>query len=160
MESHEFFMQEALLEARKALSKGEIPVGAVVVLHGEIISRGHNMRETLHDSTAHAEIIALRSAGEKLGTWRLNEAILYVTLEPCPMCAGALLQARLDRVVYGADDPKAGAAGSLLNIPQFPGFNHFVKITGGVLAEEAVALLQDFFQSRRNGKDDKSKKED
>ena len=149
MGNHEFFMREALLEAREALSKGEIPVGAVVVLHGEIIGRGHNLRETTNDSTAHAEIIALREAGEKLGTWRLSEAVLYVTLEPCPMCAGALLQARLDRVVYGADDPKAGAAGSLLNILQFPGLNHFVKITGGVLADEAVALLQEFFRERR-----------
>lgn len=149
LKNHEFFMQEALLEARQALSKGEIPVGAVVVLHGEVIGRGHNLRETKHDPTAHAEIIALRAAGEKLGTWRLSEAVLYVTLEPCPMCAGALLQARLERVVYGADDPKAGSAGSLLNILQFPGFNHFVKIIGGVLAEECAALLHQFFVERR-----------
>jgi tRNA(adenine34) deaminase len=142
-------MQEALLEGRKALAKGEIPVGAVVVLDDEIIGRGHNLRETEHDATAHAEIVALREAGKKVGTWRLAGAILYVTLEPCPMCAGALVQARLDRVVYGADDPKAGAAGSRLNIPQFPGWNHFVKIKGGILAEQAVALLQEFFQERR-----------
>jgi tRNA(adenine34) deaminase len=152
MKSYEFFMQEALLEGRKALAKGEIPVGAVVVLDGEIIGRGHNLRETEHNATAHAEIIALREAGKKLGTWRLTGAVLYVTLEPCPMCAGALVQARLERVVYGADDPKSGAAGSLLNIPQFPGWNHFVKITGGVLAEEATALLQEFFQERRKKK--------
>jgi len=157
MANHEFFMQEALSEARQALRKGEIPIGAVVVLHGEIIGRGHNLRETTHDPTAHAEIIALRVAGKKVGTWRLREAVLYVTLEPCPMCAGALLQARLERVVYGADDLKAGAAGSLLNILQFPGFNHFVKITGGVLADEAVALLQKFFQERRSDKEDKGK---
>jgi tRNA(adenine34) deaminase len=152
MRNHEIFMQEALLEARKALAKGEIPVGAVVVLEGEIIGRGHNLRETEHDPTAHAEIMALREAGGKLGTWRLAGAVLYVTLEPCPMCAGALVQARLDKVVYGADDPKAGAAGTLLNIPQFPGWNHFVKITGGILADEATALLQEFFQERRKKK--------
>lgn len=149
MNSHEFFMKEALLEGRIALEKGEIPVGAVVVLNGEIIGRGHNQRETQHDPTAHAEIVALRQAGEKLGSWRLEGAILYVTLEPCPMCAGALLQARIERVVYGADDPKAGAAGSLLNILQFPRFNHFVKITGDIMAEEAASLLQEFFQERR-----------
>jgi tRNA(adenine34) deaminase len=152
MKNHEFFMQEALLEGQKALAKGEIPVGAVVVLDDVIIGRGHNLRETEHDATAHAEIIALREAGKKLGTWRLTGAVLYVTLEPCPMCAGALVQARLERVVYGADDPKAGAAGTLLNIPQFPGWNHFVKITGGVLADEAAALLQEFFQAKRKKK--------
>lgn len=152
MKNHEFFMEEALLEGKKALKKGEIPVGAVVVLAGQIIGRGHNQRETEHDPTAHAEIVALRQAGEKLGEWHLKDAILYVTLEPCPMCAGALLQARIDRVVYGADDSKAGCAGSLLNILQFPGFNHFVKITGGVMAEQAVSLLQDFFQERRKNK--------
>lgn len=149
MDKHEFFMREALVEARKALNKGEIPVGAVVVLNGEIIGRGHNLREREDDPTAHAEIIALRAAGKQTGSWRLSEAVLYVTLEPCPMCAGALLQARIERVVYGADDPKAGAAGSLLNILQFPGFNHFVKITGGVLAEECAALLRQIFVERR-----------
>jgi len=149
MENHEYFMQEALFEARKALSKGEIPVGAVVVLHGEIIGRGHNLRETEHDPTAHAEIIALREAGQKLGSWHLEDSILYVTLEPCPMCAGALLQSRIERVIYGADDPKTGCAGSLLNILQFPGFNHAVKIKGGILAEEGAALLHKFFVERR-----------
>lgn len=143
-------MWEALKEARKALAKGEVPIGAVVVWQDKIVGRGHNLRETRNDPTAHAEIIALRDAGANLGTWRLTEAILYVTLEPCPMCAGALLQARVEKVIYGAPDPKAGAAGSLLNILQFPGWNHFVKIKGGVLAVEATTLLQEFFKIKRN----------
>ena len=143
-------MKEALREARKALAGGEIPVGAVVVADGRIIGRGHNQREAKNDPTAHAEIVALRQAGETAGGWRLPGAVLYVTLEPCPMCAGAMLQSRIDRVVYGADDPKAGSAGTLLNLLQFPGFNHYVKITGGVLADEAAALLSEFFQQRRD----------
>ncbi|MCR4440557.1 MAG: tRNA adenosine(34) deaminase TadA [Peptococcaceae bacterium] len=147
---HEEYMKEALQEARKAMKNGEVPVGAVVVLNGEIIGRGHNRRESAHDPTAHAEILALREAGKKLNSWRLNGAVLYVTLEPCPMCAGAVLQSRIDRVVYGADDPKAGSAGTLLNILQFPGFNHQVKITGGVLAGEAAALLREFFERQRD----------
>ncbi|MGI6607308.1 MAG: tRNA adenosine(34) deaminase TadA [Peptococcia bacterium] len=146
---HEFFMRIALEEAQKAGQKGEIPVGAVVVHAGIIIGRGHNLRETTHDPAAHAEIIALREAGAKIGSWRLPGAVLYVTLEPCPMCAGAIVQARLERVVYGADDAKAGSAGTLLNLLQFPGFNHSVKITGGILAEEAGKMLQEFFQERR-----------
>ena len=147
--NHEFFMREALTEAKKALEKGEVPIGAVVVLDGEIIGRGHNLRETEDDPTAHAEIVALREAGKNKKGWRLTGATLYVTLEPCPMCAGAMLLSRIHRVVYGADDPKAGAAGSLLNILQFPGFNHEVKIIGGVLAEEASELLQEFFRQKR-----------
>lgn len=150
MKCHDVFMKEALSEAARAMGIGEVPVGAVVVLNGQIIGRGHNQRESTHDPTAHAEIIALRDAGQKMRTWRLTGAALYVTLEPCPMCAGALVQSRIDRVVYGADDPKAGSAGSLLNILQFPGFNHQVKITGGVLEKEAAALLRDFFQQRRD----------
>jgi len=148
--SHEQYMQEALREARKALNKGEVPVGAVVVLNGEIIGRGHNLRESRHDPTAHAEVLALRKAGKKLKSWRLSGAVLYVTLEPCPMCAGAMLQSRIERLVYGADDPKAGSAGTLLNILQFPGYNHQVKITGGVLAAEAAAMLREFFERQRD----------
>ncbi|PKL78931.1 MAG: tRNA adenosine(34) deaminase TadA [Ignavibacteriae bacterium HGW-Ignavibacteriae-4] len=147
---HEVFMREALLEAEKAFQKGEVPVGAVVVLKGEIIGRGHNLRETTSDSTAHAEIIALRKASKNLNNWRLSDAVVYVTLEPCPMCAGAMLQSRIDRVVYGADDSKAGSAGTLINILQFPGFNHSVKITTGILADECGAILQRFFKERRN----------
>jgi len=147
---HEFYMREALNEAKKALEKGEVPIGALVVLNGEIIGRGHNLRETENDPTAHAEIVALREAGKNNNSWRLEKGVLYVTLEPCPMCAGAMLLSRIHRVVYGADDPKAGAAGSLLNILQFPGFNHEVRITGGILAEECAALLQEFFKHRRS----------
>lgn len=142
-------MQEALVEAERAFALGEVPVGAVVVYQGEIIGKGHNQRELLHDPTAHAEIIALRLAAAIRGGWRLSDCTLYVTLEPCPMCAGALVQSRLERVVYGADDPKAGSAGSLLNLLQFPGFNHSVKIIGGVLEEECKEILQRFFQERR-----------
>lgn len=146
---HEVFMKEALKEARIALDKGEVPVGAVVVLKGEIVGRGHNIREQSYDPTAHAEILALRDAAKRLKGWRLEGATLYVTLEPCPMCAGALIQSRIERVVYGADDPKAGSAGSLLNLLQFPGFNHSVKITGGVLEEECSEILQRFFRQCR-----------
>lgn len=146
---HERFMKAALEEARIALAKGEVPVGAVIVLEGEIIGHGHNQRETENDPTAHAEILALREAGKRLKGWRLQGATLYVTLEPCPMCAGALLLSRIERVVYGIDDPKAGSAGSLINILQFPGFNHNVKITSGILAEECKELLQSFFRKKR-----------
>ena len=147
---HEEYMQEALLEARKALAAGEVPVGAVIVADGEIVGRGHNLRESRHDPTAHAEIIALREAGGNLGGWRLNGAVLYVTLEPCPMCAGAMLQSRIARVVYGTGDPKAGSAGTLLNLLQFPGFNHQVNITGDILADEAADLLKEFFRQQRD----------
>lgn len=142
-------MHEALIEAEKALALGDVPVGAVVVSGGRIIGRGYNRREAENDPTAHAEIIALREAGLSYGTWRLNGASLYVTLEPCPMCAGALVMSRVEHVIYGADDPKAGSAGSVLNILQFPGFNHEVKVTGGVLAEACSRLLREFFSARR-----------
>ncbi|MFY9173968.1 MAG: tRNA adenosine(34) deaminase TadA [Peptococcia bacterium] len=147
--NHEEFMREAIKEAELAFAIGEVPVGAVVVDGDNIIGRGHNQRELLHDPTAHAELLALREAAANKGGWRLSGCTLYVTLEPCPMCAGALLQSRIERLVYGADDPKGGCAGSLLNILQFPGFNHEVKITSGVLAAESTALLQEFFQQRR-----------
>lgn len=152
MDRHEYYMREALKEAKLAGKKGEVPVGAVVVLQDEIIGRGHNQREIGDDPTAHAEIVAIREAGKKLQSWRLTGAVLYVTLEPCPMCAGAMLQSRVERVVYGLDDPKAGSAGSLINILQFPGFNHSVKIIGGILAEESQKLLKDFFKNKREKK--------
>lgn len=147
--NHVYYMREALLEAKKSLRAGDVPVGAVIVKDGRIVGRGYNRREAEHDPTAHAEIIALREAGLNIGAWRLTGATLYVTLEPCPMCAGALVMSRIDRVVFGADDPKAGTAGSVLNILQFPGFNHNVKITAGVLADECAKLLQEFFATRR-----------
>lgn len=143
------YMQEALEEARKAFSKGEVPIGAVLVRDGRIISRAHNLREELHDPTAHAEILAIREAGKKLGGWRLPDSTLYVTIEPCPMCAGALVQARVSRLVYGAADVKAGAVHSLYNITEDERLNHRLEVTGGVLAEEAAALMREFFRSRR-----------
>ena len=123
MPDHHYYLQEAIIEAQKAAAIGEIPIGAIVVKDGEIISRGHNRREIDHDPTAHAEIIALREAGKYLGTWRLSDCMLYVTMEPCPMCCGALINSRIDTVIYGADEPKFGSAGSQLNLLQFPGFN-------------------------------------
>ncbi|KUK40591.1 MAG: CMP/dCMP deaminase zinc-binding protein [Clostridia bacterium 62_21] len=148
---HERFMREALAEARLAYAQGEVPVGAVVVVNGEIIARAHNRRETLKDASAHAEMLALREAAQRLADWRLNEATVYVTMEPCPMCAGALVQFRVGRVVYGVDDPKAGAAGSVVELLREPRFNHQVEVIRGVLAEESRALLQEFFRALRAG---------
>ena len=148
-----YYMDIALEEAEKAADKLEVPVGAVVVHSGQIIGQGHNLREASQDPTSHAEIIAIRAAANKIGSWRLEEANLYVTLEPCPMCAGAILQARLKKVVYGATDPKAGAAGTLYNLLEDERFNHQVELVTGVRAEEASQLLQDFFRQLRLGKD-------
>lgn len=147
----ELFMREALAEARLALEKGEVPVGAVVVVGGRIIGRGHNRREELQDPTAHAELLALREATSALGGWRLTGATLYSTLEPCAMCAGALVLARVDRLVYGAEDPKAGAAGTLWDIVRDRRLNHRLEVVRGVLAEEAGELLSRFFGSLRAG---------
>ncbi len=142
-------MRAALREAEAALHHDDVPVGAVVVHHGEIVGSGKNERELRGDPTAHAELLALRRAARHLGTWRLEGATLYVTLEPCPMCAGATVHARIERLVYGAPDPKAGAALSLYNIPQDPRLNHHVRITTGVLSEDSTRLLQEFFRARR-----------
>ncbi|HET92116.1 MAG TPA: tRNA adenosine(34) deaminase TadA [Chloroflexi bacterium] len=144
------WMREALIEAEQALIHGDVPVGAVIVRAGAIIGRGHNRKEVHADPTAHAEIIALREAAHALGGWRLVGATLYCTLEPCPMCAGAMLSARLPRLVYGADDPKAGAAGSVVELLRDPRFNHRVIVTRGVLATESQALLDRFFAQLRN----------
>jgi tRNA(adenine34) deaminase len=144
-----YFMKEALAEARKALEKDEPPVGAVIVKDGEIIARGHNLREKLQDPTAHAEMLAVREAAARLGRWRLSDCEMYVTLEPCAMCAGAVVLARLGRLVYGACDPKAGAVVSLMNLVSDERLNHQVEVKGGILAEECGALLRDFFSSRR-----------
>ena len=145
----ESFMRLALDEARAALEHDDVPIGAVVVRNGEVVAAARNERELRKDPTAHAEILALRAATEGTGSWRLDDATLYVTLEPCPMCAGALVLARLRRLVYGAADPRAGAAFSLYNIVQDPRLNHNVEVSTGVLAEESAALLQQFFESRR-----------
>lgn len=143
------FMEAALKEARRALDRGDVPIGAVVILDGEVVGAGANEREVRGDPTAHAETLALRAAAQTLGGWRLAGTTLYVTLEPCPMCAGALVLARVERLVYGASNPDAGAAYSLYNIPQDPRLNHFVAITAGVLADECATLLRGFFDGRR-----------
>jgi tRNA(adenine34) deaminase len=142
-------MALALEEAETAGAAGEVPVGAVAVSQGRVISRAHNQRETDSDPTAHAEILALRRAAGAAGTWRLSDVTLYVTLEPCPMCAGALVAARVSRLVFGAPDPKAGACGSLYNLCVDPRLNHELAVTSGVLAEPAGNLLTTFFEQRR-----------
>ncbi|NLY55850.1 MAG: nucleoside deaminase [Firmicutes bacterium] len=142
-------MQAALTEAERAYELGEIPIGAVITLDGEIVGRGHNLKETQKDPTLHAEIVALRDAASRLGTWRLTGTTIYVTIEPCPMCAGALVQARVKRLVYGADDPKAGAVGSLMDLVRDPRLNHRLEVTRGVLAEESRQILQRFFAQIR-----------
>jgi len=149
MLTDEALMREALAEARKAYALGEVPIGAVVASGETIIGQGHNRRETTGDPTAHAEIVALRQAAEHLGGWRLSGTTLCVTIEPCPMCAGALVQARVQRLVFGAMDPKAGAVGSVLNLLEEKIFNHTVEVTAGVLAEECRAIMQEFFRQRR-----------
>jgi tRNA(adenine34) deaminase len=146
---HAHWMQEALAEARLAAAEGEIPVGAVVVWQGRVIGRGHNRREALHDPTAHAEILALREAGRVRGGWRLSGATLYCTLEPCPMCAGALVNARIDTLVMGVRDPKTGAAGSVYDIVRSPWLNHRLRVIAGVLADDVQALMQTFFDNLR-----------
>ena len=144
------FMKEALKEAQAAFDAGEVPIGAVLVdPAGAIVARAHNMRETWRDGTAHAEIIALREAAKKLGRWRLSGLTLYVTVEPCPMCAGALVMSRVDRVVYGATDAKAGACESLFNIVGHPALNHQLEMRAGVLEDECRAIMKRFFQERR-----------
>ncbi|MBR0443149.1 MAG: tRNA adenosine(34) deaminase TadA [Clostridia bacterium] len=152
MKQDEIFMRQALTEAERAGELGEVPVGAVVVRDGEIIARAHNLRETDHMATAHAELLAIEQACRALGTWRLNDCTLYVTLEPCPMCAGTIVNSRMGRVVYGAKDAKAGAMGSVLNVNSYP-FNHKANLESGVLAEECGDVLRVFFaEKRHNGK--------
>ncbi len=146
---HERWIRAAMDEARKAEAIGEVPIGAVVVHNDEIIGRGYNLRETGLDPTAHAEMIAIKEASRTLGAWRLLGCTLYVTLEPCPMCAGAIVQARVPLVVYGATDPKAGCAGTLMNLLQEERFNHRCEVIGGVLGEECGELLSGFFRKLR-----------
>lgn len=145
-------MRLALNLAREAMNWGEVPVGAVVVRRGALVSQAFNLRETLRDPSAHAERLALTLAGRALDSWRLDECVLYVTLEPCPMCAGAIVQARVPLVVYGARDPKAGACDSLYRLTDDPRLNHRAAVHGGILAEECSALLTEFFQGRRRRK--------
>lgn len=145
----EFYMQEALKEAKKAYELGEVPIGAVVVYQGDIIGRGHNLRETTLDATTHAEMQAIKDANRTLKNWRLEECQLYVTLEPCPMCSGAIILSRLQKVVFGAHDPKGGTCGTFMNLVQDDRFNHQCELESGVLAEESRQLLQSFFQTLR-----------
>jgi len=145
----EYFMRLALREAQLALEHGDVPIGAVVVHDGEIIGAGRNERELRQDPTAHAEVLALREASRALGSWRVLDSVLYVTLEPCAMCAGAIVLARVPRVVFGTTDPKAGAAGSVLDILAEPRLNHRPVVAGGLLAADCAMLLTDFFGSRR-----------
>ncbi|MED1094653.1 MULTISPECIES: tRNA adenosine(34) deaminase TadA [Bacillus] len=147
--TNEYFMKEAIKEARKAGEKGEVPIGAVLVLNGEIIARAHNLRETEQRSMAHAEMLVIDEACQTLGTWRLEDTELYVTLEPCPMCAGAIVLSRVSKVVFGAHDPKGGCAGTLMNLLTDERFNHQAEVVGDVLADECGRLLSDFFKALR-----------
>ena len=156
LQSDAYFMGEALRQARRAFEAEEVPVGAVIVREGRIIARAHNQVETLKDATAHAEMLAITQAEEAVGDWRLTDSTLYVTKEPCPMCAGAMVHVRLNRVVYGVGDPKAGAAGSAMNLLQFPTLNHRCDITRGVREAECCALLKEFFVRQRNRSGDSS----
>ncbi|MGI6538232.1 MAG: tRNA adenosine(34) deaminase TadA [Caldicoprobacterales bacterium] len=146
---YSYFMKEALEEAKKAYELDEVPIGAVVVKDGKIIGRGHNSRERKQDPTLHAEIIAIRQAAAELGSWRLTDCELYVTIEPCPMCAGAILQSRIPRVIYGARDPKAGCAGSLYNLLEDSRFNHRAEVVEGVLEEECAEIIRGYFRQKR-----------
>ena len=143
------FMEEALKEARKAYDLGEIPIGAVLVKDRQIISRHHNRRELDHDATAHAEVLVIREANQLLERWRLTGCTLYVTIEPCPMCAGAIINSRIDRIVYGSSDYKGGAVESLFNILSHPGLNHEPEVRAGVLADQCSQIMKDFFKERR-----------
>ena len=150
----EYFMQDAIRQAVKAYEADEVPVGAVVVREGTVIARAWNQVELLKDATAHAEMIALTAAEAAVGDWRLTGCTLYVTKEPCPMCAGALVHCRIDRVVFGADDPKGGAAGGAMNLLQFPTLNHACDITSGVMEPDCRSLLQTFFKEKRKPSND------
>ena len=149
--SDELYMEEALRSAQRALEAGEVPIGAIVVCDNKIVARSHNRSIVDNDPTAHAEILALRKAGAALGNYRLSDCTLFATIEPCPMCAGALVHARLKRVVYGAKDPKTGADGSVMQVLNHPASNHRIEVQSGVLAGRCAELLQAFFRQRRTG---------
>lgn len=151
----EKYMAAALQEARRAWMLNEVPIGAVVVKDGEIIGRGFNLRESMQTTLTHAELLAIQDANQKVGSWRLEDCTLYVTLEPCPMCAGAIVQSRVKRVVYGASDPKAGCAGTLMNLLEEPRFNHQVEVTSGVLEPQCSTVLKNFFKELRQKKNEK-----
>lgn len=144
------YMQLALERAKLAPALGEVPIGAVLILDGQVLAEVHNFREAWQDPTAHAEVVAIREAASRLGTWRLTGATLYVTVEPCSMCAGAIIQSRISRLVFGAKDPKAGACGSLFNLPDERRLNHRVEVVGGILEQESQELIQAFFRQLRD----------
>lgn len=148
METKNKFMNLALEEAKKAFQIGEVPIGAVIIFNGEVIGRGHNLKELVQDSTLHAEINAIKEASKKLGTWRLEDCDMYVTLEPCPMCAGAIIQARIKNLFIATEDPKGGACGSVINLFETP-WNHQVNVEFGIMKEESSKLLKDFFKLLR-----------
>lgn len=149
MTTDEKYMREAIKQARKAAKIDEVPIGCVIIYDDKIIARGYNRRNTDKSTLAHAEIIAIRKAAKIIGDWRLEDCTMYITLEPCPMCAGAIVQARIPRVVVGAMNPKAGCAGSVINLLQMDGFNHKAELTSGVLVDECRTMLQDFFKEMR-----------
>jgi tRNA(adenine34) deaminase len=151
------YMQMALEKARLAPALGEVPIGAVLVMEGQILSQVHNFREVWQDPTAHAEVVAIRESATRLGTWRLTGATLYVTVEPCSMCAGAIIQARIRRLVFAARDPKAGACGSVFNLPDERRLNHRVEVVGGLMERESQELMQSFFRGLREGMGDRAR---
>ncbi|HEY9576502.1 MAG TPA: tRNA adenosine(34) deaminase TadA [Pseudobacillus sp.] len=153
-----FYMQLAIEQAKKAESLGEVPIGAVIVLDGEVIASAYNLRETTQNAITHAELLAIEKACQKIGSWRLEEAELYVTLEPCPMCSGAIILSRIERVIYGAKDPKAGCAGTLMNLLEDSRFNHQSEVVSGVLEEECGKMLSDFFRKLRQRKKEEKKR--
>ena len=146
------YMKEAIKEAKKAWEKDEVPIGAVIVKDGKVIARAHNLRESKQIATAHAEIIAIEKACKKIGSWRLNDCTLYVTLEPCAMCSGAMILSRVDRIVYGASDPKGGCVDSCIKMYEQQGFNHYPEVTSGILKDECSSMLTTFFKNKRNQK--------
>ncbi|MDZ7261148.1 MAG: tRNA adenosine(34) deaminase TadA [candidate division KSB1 bacterium] len=150
MTDHEKWMEQAFREAEKAFNKDEVPVGAVVVYENKIIGRGHNLVETLQDPTAHAEMLAITAAANYLASWRLEEAFLYVTLEPCPMCAGAIYLSRIPNLIYGASDPRMGAFGSVVNWASLEKLNHKITVVSGVMEAQCAGILQSFFEKLRN----------
>jgi len=152
LEHHEKYIEIALAEARKAAKKGEVPIGAVIVRGGKVIARAHNLRERKQNALYHAEVLAIKRTCRKLKSWRLNDCELYVTLEPCPMCAGAILQARIGKLVFGAYDPKGGACGSVIDVLEADKFNHNVEVVGGVMAHECGDIIRQFFRERRENK--------
>ena len=157
MTRDEKFMRQAMTQAKKAYAQGETPIGCVIVYQDKVIARGYNKRNGKKNTLAHAEIIAIHKASKIIGDWRLEECTMYVTLEPCPMCAGAIVQSRISRVVVGSMNPKAGCAGSVLNLLQQPGFNHQVELTTGVLGEECSQLMSGFFRELRQKKGNRQK---